>query len=72
MQLICGAHDPRCPATESIAARDRLLELGRSVELIVYPDEGHGFLKLKNVVDHELRRLKFLERVVEGAGTSAP
>ncbi len=62
VQLICGAHDPRCPASESTAARDRLQELGRHVELILYEDEGHGFLKLENVVDQELRRLAFLQQ----------
>ena len=64
VQLICGAHDPRCPASESMAACDRLLELGKDVELVLYPDEGHGFLKLDNVIDQELKRLKFLERAV--------
>ena len=64
VQLICGANDPRCPASESIAARDRLQELGRQVELVLYPDEGHVFLKLENVIDHELKRLAFLENAV--------
>jgi len=70
VQLICGAHDPRCPATESTAARDRLQELGKQVELILYTDEGHGFLKLENVIDHEMRRLTFLDRVVAPARSS--
>jgi dipeptidyl aminopeptidase/acylaminoacyl peptidase len=61
VQMICGGHDPRCPASESIAARDRLQELGKPVELILYEDEGHGFLKLENVIDHEIKRLRFLE-----------
>lgn len=72
VQLICGANDPRCPASESIAARDRLKELGKQVELILYPDEGHGFLKLENVIDHEVRRLKFLEKTAGAAVTSSP
>ncbi len=63
VQLVCSAHDPRCPASESIAARDRLKELGRQVELILYTDEGHGFLKLENIIDEETRRLSFLEQV---------
>jgi dipeptidyl aminopeptidase/acylaminoacyl peptidase len=63
VQLICGANDPRCPASESIAAHGRLQELGKRVELILYPDEGHGFLKRENVIDHELQRLRFLEQV---------
>ena len=68
VQLICGGNDPRCPASESIAARDRLLELGRPVEMILYPDEGHSFLKLENVVDHDLRRYQFLEKLVASTG----
>jgi len=72
VQLICGAHDPRCPASESLAARDRLQQLGTPVELILYPDEGHGFLKLENVVDHELRRLSFLERMAACAHLPEP
>jgi len=65
VQLICGANDPRCPASESIAARDALLSLGKSVDFWLYPDEGHGFLKIENVVDHEIHRVDFLARVLE-------
>ncbi len=69
VQMICGGHDPRCPASESIAARGRLQELGKPVELVIYEDEGHGFLKLENVIDHEVRRLRFLEeRAGRGSG----
>ncbi len=70
VQLICGANDPRCPASESIATRDRLKELGKPVELILYPDEGHGFLKLENVIDHELKRLDFLQKSVGFSGSA--
>ena len=66
VQLICGANDPRCPASESIAARDALQALGKPVDFHLYPDEGHGFLKTENVVDAELRRIAFLAGVLEG------
>ena len=65
VQLICGANDPRCPASESTAARDALLRLGKEVDLLLYPDEGHTFLKVENVVDHELKRVEFLRRALE-------
>ena len=65
IQLICGANDPRCPASESLAARDALQALGKPVELLLYPDEGHAFLKTENVIDHELRRVEFLRRCLE-------
>ncbi len=64
VQMICGANDPRCPASESLAAEQALRALGKEVELILYPDEGHTFLKIENVIDHELRRVEFLARIL--------
>ncbi|MCR4407369.1 MAG: S9 family peptidase [Anaerolineae bacterium] len=65
VQLICGAHDPRCPASESIQARDVLLAQGKPCDFVLYPDEGHNFLKIENVVDAEKRRIAFLLKVLE-------
>lgn len=65
VQLICAANDPRCPASESSAARDVLLALGKPVDYVFYPDEGHAFLKIENVVDHEIRRVAFLVQALE-------
>jgi dipeptidyl aminopeptidase/acylaminoacyl peptidase len=65
VQMICGGNDPRCPASDSIEARNRLLELGKEVELLLYEDEGHSFLKIENVIDAEVRRAEFLEKVFE-------
>jgi len=64
VQMICGENDPRCPASESIRARDKLVELGSEVELILYKGEGHTFLETRNVIDSELRRMDFLERAL--------
>jgi dipeptidyl aminopeptidase/acylaminoacyl peptidase len=65
VQLICGAHDPRCPAVESLDARDKLVELGKEVQLLLYQDEGHSFLKMENVIDAEVKRVKFLAKVLD-------
>ncbi|UCF60648.1 MAG: S9 family peptidase [Anaerolineaceae bacterium] len=65
VQLICGAHDPRCPASESTQARDELLAQGKEVDFVLYHDEGHSFLKTENQVDAKLRRVTFLARVLE-------
>ncbi len=62
LQLICGRQDARCPISDSIKACEDMKELGKPVELIIYEDEGHVFLKKDNILDSELRRLKFLER----------
>ncbi|MGD8399258.1 MAG: S9 family peptidase, partial [Anaerolineae bacterium] len=66
VQLISGAHDPRCPASESVQARDALVAQGKLCELALYEDEGHSFLKTENVVDAEQRRIAFLAQALEG------
>lgn len=68
VQLICGGNDPRCPASDSIDARDKLVELGKEVELLLYEEEGHSFLKMENVIDSEVRRVEFLARVLSEIG----
>jgi dipeptidyl aminopeptidase/acylaminoacyl peptidase len=65
VQLICGANDPRCPASESLAARDILISLGTKVDFLLYPDEGHEFLKIENILDHELHRVAFLAALLD-------
>jgi len=65
VQLISGGNDPRCPASESIEARDALTALGKPVELHLYPEEGHQFLKRENLLDAERRRVDFLTRALE-------
>jgi dipeptidyl aminopeptidase/acylaminoacyl peptidase len=65
VQLVCGAHDPRCPASDSLDAHDKLMELGKDVQLLLYEDEGHSFLKIENVIDAETKRVEFLTRVLE-------
>ena len=70
VQLICGSNDPRCPASDSIDARDKLVELGKDVELLLYEDEGHSFLKIENIIDSELKRVEFLAKALENNNTS--
>ena len=65
VQLICGEHDPRCPAEDSIETHDKLIELGKEVDFHLYEGEGHSFLKIENVVDSEVRRVEFLAQVLE-------
>jgi dipeptidyl aminopeptidase/acylaminoacyl peptidase len=46
--VIQGAKDPRVVQGESDQVVERLRELGRTVEYIVFEDEGHGFTKKEN------------------------
>ncbi|HET7144711.1 MAG TPA: S9 family peptidase [Anaerolineales bacterium] len=65
VQMICGEKDPRCPASDSLDARDKLFELGREVELLIYKDEGHVFLSAENIIDSEVKRVEFMARALE-------
>jgi len=64
VQFICGANDVRCPASDAIAAHEKLEELGKKSELWVYPDEGHVFLKIGNIIDSFTRCMNFLSMVL--------
>jgi dipeptidyl aminopeptidase/acylaminoacyl peptidase len=66
LQLICGRHDVRCPVSDSYQAAEDLREMGKEVELLIYEDEGHIFLKKGNVLDAETRRVEFLRGHLEG------
>ena len=46
--VIHGANDPRVPLSEAEQLVARLEALGRTVELLVFDDEGHGIKLLKN------------------------
>ncbi|MDO8754584.1 MAG: prolyl oligopeptidase family serine peptidase, partial [Anaerolineales bacterium] len=65
VQMICGGNDPRCPASDSMDARDKLIELGKEVELLIYEDEGHSFMNMDNIIDAEEKRVEFLAKVLE-------
>ncbi len=62
VQMLAGAHDPRCPAAETAEADAELKRLGKVHETIIFPDEGHGFLKLKNKLTAYQRQLRFLKK----------
>jgi len=46
--VIHGGNDPRVPKEESDQVVGRLRALGRRVDEVVFPDEGHGFTKRAN------------------------
>ena len=70
VQLICGGNDPRCPARDSMEARDKLEELGKEVEFLLCEEEGNSFLKTENVIDSEVRRVEFFQRCWKDDGRS--
>jgi dipeptidyl aminopeptidase/acylaminoacyl peptidase len=62
MLILQGENDPRVPQEESDQVVERLRALGRRVEYVVYPDEGHGFTKRANAEDAYGRIVDFLTR----------
>ncbi len=65
VQLICGAQDVRCPQSESSQAYEQLTTLGKTCEYVIYPDEGHSFLKVENQVKSKRQQVNFLARYLE-------
>lgn len=46
--IIHGRNDPRVPLFETEQIADRMRELGREVEVMIFDDEGHGMVKRPN------------------------
>jgi dipeptidyl aminopeptidase/acylaminoacyl peptidase len=63
--IIHGANDPRVPLSEAEQISGKLKSLGRTVEMVVYSDEGHGLSKLKNRLDAYPKMVDFLEKVLQ-------
>jgi dipeptidyl aminopeptidase/acylaminoacyl peptidase len=62
MLILQGENDPRVPKEESDQVVDRLRALGRRIDYVVYPDEGHGFTKRANAEDAYGRIVDFLTK----------
>ncbi len=64
LMIFQGANDTNVPLAEATLVRDRLKKLGRTVELVVYPDEGHGFSRRKNLSDYYERTVAFFVKTL--------
>ena len=60
--VLQGANDPRVVKSESDQMVERLRELGREVEYVVFEDEGHGFTRYANEVRAYRLTCEWLER----------
>lgn len=58
LMIAHGANDPRVPLHEAEQLHEKMKHLKKPVEMLVFPDEGHGFAKEQN-------RIVFAERVTE-------
>jgi dipeptidyl aminopeptidase/acylaminoacyl peptidase len=60
--VIQGANDPRVVQAESDQMVERLRDLGRTVEYMVFEDEGHGFTKTANTLKALRATAEWLEK----------
>jgi Dipeptidyl aminopeptidases/acylaminoacyl-peptidases len=67
LMVIHGANDIRVPVYEAEQLAQRLRELGREVEVVILPDEGHVISKIENRVKVYTEVIKFIERHVSQA-----
>lgn len=68
MLVVQGANDPRVLQVESDELVAAVRENGVPVEYVLFPDEGHGFLRRENRITAQEAYLSFLDQHVRGAG----
>ncbi len=64
--VIVGDRDGECPAPQSFEFWHALRDLGVKTQLVVYPDEGHGFRNPEHIRDRAEREVRwFAENMPE-------
>lgn len=59
LMIFQGENDTNVPVSQSRRIHKALKKRGIPVEIVIYPDEGHGFTKRKNRLDYMNRSVKF-------------
>src|SRR5213080_99007 len=59
--LLAGQHDIRCPVEETQQMAQAARKNGVTVEVKIYENEGHGFVRRENEIDSVKRAAKFLD-----------
>jgi dipeptidyl aminopeptidase/acylaminoacyl peptidase len=60
--VVVGDRDGECPAPQSFEFWHALRDLGVPTELVVYPDEGHGFVNPAHRIDVLERALGWFQK----------
>jgi dipeptidyl aminopeptidase/acylaminoacyl peptidase len=63
--VLQGANDPRVLQIESDEIVDAVKKNNVPVEYIVFPDEGHGFVKKENEIKAYGKILEFLDKYLK-------
>lgn len=61
-----GSNDPRVKQTESEQIVTAIEKNGGTVKYVLYPDEGHGFVRTENLTDFNARAEQFLAKHLGG------
>src|SRR6201999_2031993 len=69
MLIIVGDRDGECPAPQSFEMWHALRDLGVKTQLVVSPDEGHGFRNPKHIRDRNERMIKWFAENMPASGT---
>ncbi len=59
--ILVGDRDGECPAPQSYEMWHALRALGKKTELVVYPNEGHGFSSPAHTADRTARTIAWFE-----------
>ncbi len=70
--VIVGDRDGECPAPQSFEFWHALRDLGVKTQLVVYPDEGHGFRDPAHIKDRSERVAKWFADNMPATGGGAP
>jgi dipeptidyl aminopeptidase/acylaminoacyl peptidase len=65
LMIVHGANDIRVPIYEAEQLAQRLRELGRQVEVIILPDEGHTISKVENRIKIYTEVVRFIRQHLE-------
>ncbi len=71
LMVLQGANDPRVLKVESDEIVAAAKKNGVPVEYVVFPDEGHGFVKKENEIKGYTAVLSFLDQYLKGAAQSS-
>jgi len=67
-----GENDPRVPIYEARQLYDKMMKLGKPVELLVFPDEGHGFRKENNRISFAEKLTAFFDQHLKAGEARGP
>ena len=66
--VLQGSNDPRVLQVESDEMVEAIKAAGVPVEYVIFPDEGHGFVKKENEIKAYSQILEFLDKYLKSTG----